>query len=129
MTTKATKKVIIPQYVSATVDEELDASKAVALKDDANIVYGAQDRDISTLLAMDTYQGMTDTEVQKVLDYKERLAHMDEQANAYRVTAQENMDRLDTACTDMVESAQAVLQKVLEGTTHYEEPSLQNVTY
>ncbi len=43
-----------------------------------------RDREISELLRLDTYQGMTDGEIQKVIDWYVNKAHNDEQVNAYR---------------------------------------------
>lgn len=71
-------------------------------------------RDINTLLALDTYQGMTDAEIQSLIDYHAGLAEM-----AGRIAEREDVRLIATmqmqqAQLERVETAQRVLESMLE---------------
>lgn len=86
-------------------------------------------RDIGTLLALGTYQGMTDEEIEKVIDYKVELARMDVQSNAYRAAAQSASEVIDVTCANMVESTNSVMDRILKSTTSYTEPELKTLEF
>lgn len=72
-----------------------------------------QKRDISTLLALGTYQGMTDEEVQSVIDYYVGLAHMDSESSSHRTAAQAMIEDNIETMADIQSSSDAMLKKIL----------------
>lgn len=72
-----------------------------------------QKRDISTLLALGTYQGMSDEEVQSVIDYYVSLAHMDSESSAHRTAAQAMIETNTETMADIQSSSDAMLKKIL----------------
>lgn len=70
-------------------------------------------RDVATLLALGTYQGMTDEEVQSVIDYYVNLAHMDSESSAHRTAAQSMIETNTETMADIQSSNDAMLKKIL----------------
>lgn len=91
------------------------------------IIEEKEDRKISVLLSLDTFQGMTDSEIQSIIDFKVDLAHKDEQSRIYAVEAQETLELLDETCANMVESSQKVLDTILNSTLQVVTPELETV--
>lgn len=78
-----------------------------------------KDRDIAELLNLGTYQGMTDTEIQKVIDWHVKLAHMDEETNANRAVAQAMSESHEQVVTAILESSESVLKSIVNSATSY----------
>lgn len=61
-------------------------------------------RSVQDLLKLDTFQGMTDQEIQSLIDYYVELAHTDEQTKAYQAAAitsmNENTERWNKAADE-----------------------------
>lgn len=61
-------------------------------------------RSVQDLLKLDTFQGMTDPEIQSLIDYYVELAHTDEQTKAYQAAAitsmNENTERWNKAADE-----------------------------
>lgn len=72
-----------------------------------------QKRDIATLLALGTYQGMTDEEIQSVIDYYISLAHMDSESSAHRTAAQAMIEDNTETMAALQSSSDAMLKKIL----------------
>lgn len=71
-------------------------------------------RDLDVLLLMDTYQGMTDAEIQSIIDYRCGVA-ASEAASATRRDAQfVAQERLIDATVDKIQAATDVLQSMLD---------------
>lgn len=85
-------------------------------------------RKLSILLSLDTYQGMTDEEIQSIIDFKVKESMMSVEANSFRLAAQENMEYNRECCDNSLQNVKDVLQSILQGTTHYVEPKLETVT-
>lgn len=71
-------------------------------------------RDIDTLLSLDTYQGMTDEEIDSLIEYHKKVAARDariEERNDAQLIASMNMQQ---AQLERVETAQRVLESMLE---------------
>lgn len=71
-------------------------------------------RDIDTLLSLDTYQGMTDEEIDSLIEYHKHVAARDariEERNDAQLIASMNMQQ---AQLERVETAQRVLESMLE---------------
>lgn len=71
-------------------------------------------RDIDTLLSLDTYQGMTDEEIESLIEYHKKVAARDariEERNDAQLIASMQMQQ---AQLERVETAQRVLESMLE---------------
>lgn len=79
-----------------------------------------RDREISELLRLDTYQGMTDGEIQKVIDWYVNKAHNDEQVNAYRQASQAMAESHEQAVANMLSSSESVLKSIIASATDYQ---------
>ena len=87
-----------------------------------------KDRDIQDLLKLDTYQGMTDGEIQKVIDWYVKLAHSDEESNAYRTAAQTMTESHEEAVAAILADSEKTLKTIVENSTLYQEVTPQAVT-
>lgn len=79
-----------------------------------------KDREISELLRLDTYQGMTDGEIQKVIDWYVNEAHNDEQVNSYRQAAQTMAESHGQAVANMLSTSETVLKSIIASATNYQ---------
>lgn len=71
-------------------------------------------RDIDTLLSLDTYQGMTDEEIESLIEYHKKVAAREariEERNDAQLIANIQMQQ---AQLERVETAQRVLESMLE---------------
>lgn len=85
-------------------------------------------RTVDQLLQLNTYQGMTDKEIESIIEYKVMLAHMDVESMAYRTAAQENMEAILEANENSCATARNVLESILaESDTEYELPELKTL--
>lgn len=89
-------------------------------EDSGTVAEGTRgDREISELLRLDTYQGMTDGEIQKVIDWYVKQAHSDEQVNAYRMASQAMSESHEQAVADMLATSETVLKSIIASATDY----------
>lgn len=79
----------------------------------------AKDREISELLRLDTYQGMTDAEIQRVIDWYVNKAHNDEQVNSYRQASQAMAESHEQAVANMLATSETVLKSIIASATDY----------
>lgn len=79
-----------------------------------------RDREISELLRLDTYQGMTDGEIQKVIDWYVDEAHNDEQVNSYRQASQAMAESHEQAVANMLATSETVLKSIIASATNYQ---------
>lgn len=79
-----------------------------------------KDRDIAELLRLETYQGMTDGEIQKVIDWYVDRAHNDEQVNSYRQASQSMAESHEQAVAVMLETSESVLKSIIASATNYQ---------
>lgn len=79
-----------------------------------------KDREISELLQLDTYQGMTDGEIQKVIDWYVDKAHNDEQVNSYRQASQAMAESHEQAVANMLATSETVLKSIIASATNYQ---------
>ena len=79
-----------------------------------------KDREISELLRLDTYQGMTDGEIQKVIDWYVNKAHNDEQVNSYRRASQAMAESHEQAVANMLATSETVLKSIIASATNYQ---------
>lgn len=79
------------------------------------------DIDINTLLKAETYQGMTDEEIDAIIDYKIERAKVDTTISKDMAAHQELMRALMSAQAESSEKVQAMFQSALDAPTVYEE--------
>lgn len=87
-----------------------------------------KDREISELLRLDTYQGMTDGEIQKVIDWYVNKAHNDEQVNSYRQASQAMAESHEQAVANMLATSETVLKSIIASATNYQGVTQLSVT-
>lgn len=73
----------------------------------------APKRDVATLIALGTYQGMTDEEIQSVIAYYVTLAHMDSESSAHRTAAQSMIETNTETMAEIQNSNDKMLKKIL----------------
>lgn len=71
-------------------------------------------RDIDVLLQLDTYQGMTDAEIQSIIDYKIAETQRNTIINAELMQTVENSRAIAAARVESIQAANNVLQSMLE---------------
>lgn len=77
-------------------------------------------RDVSELLKLDTFQGMTDAEIQSLIDYYVNLAKSDDEATAVKAAAQSMAETANTAVANAMTDAQTVLDTIINSVTNYQ---------
>lgn len=85
-------------------------------------------RDLNWLLSQDSYQGLTDDEIQQIIDYREKQARQDEELQgriaAYEKSAKASVD----ASATMVEDSRKVLATLLASSTSYDSVAAEETT-
>lgn len=79
------------------------------------------DIDIDTLLKAETYQGMTDEEIDAIIDYKVERAKVDATISKDMEAHQELMRALMGAQAESGSKVQAMFQAAIDAPTAYEE--------
>lgn len=79
------------------------------------------DIDIDTLLKAETYQGMTDEEIDAIIDYKVERAKVDATISKDMEAHEELMRALMGAQAESGAKVQAMFQAALDAPTTYEE--------
>ena len=85
-------------------------------------------RDIDELLLLETYQGMTDEEIELIITYREQRALTDADFLVRTTTQIEYMEQLIADNQASVAHAQSVVESII-GSGHIEVPILQPRTY
>lgn len=70
-------------------------------------------RSVQDLLKLDTFQGMTDPEIQSLIDYYVELAHMDEQTKAYQAAAITSMNETTERWNKAADESNDLLKQML----------------
>lgn len=81
------------------------------------------DIDVNALLKSDTYQGMTDEEIDAIIDYKVERAKSDATISKDMKTQQAIMQSLMVAQIESGEKVRAAFQAALDAPVIYEEVS------
>lgn len=85
-------------------------------------------RDLDWLLSQDSYQGMTDNEIQQIIEYRKKQARQDEELQgriaAYEKSAKASVD----ASATMVEDSRKVLATLLATSTRYDSVTAEKTT-
>ena len=70
-------------------------------------------RSVHELLKLDTFQGMTDAEIQSLIDYYVEVAHNDEHTKVVQATEIQTMNAQCAAYDSLRDDANSVLKQVL----------------
>lgn len=92
---------------TTTVDEETKTTT-----DDTSSTE-TKTRSVHDLLKLDTFQGMTDTEIQSLIDYYVEQAHQDETVKLAQQTEIQTMNAQCAAYDALRDDANSVLKQVL----------------
>ncbi len=79
-----------------------------------------KDRNINQILALDTYDGLTDKEVRTLIAYKEKMVRFEEKINITRETATAMYENSALAVAACCEASNQVLQSIIESHTNFQ---------
>ncbi len=98
-----------------TTAEETGTTTDVTETTDSGETSGEQpvQRSVHELLKLGTFQGMTDVEIQSLIDYYVEVAHNDEHTKAVQATEIQTMNAQCAAYDSLRDDANSVLKQVL----------------
>lgn len=98
-----------------TTAEETGTTTDVTETTDSGETSGEQpvQRSVHELLKLSTFQGMTDAEIQSLIDYYVEVAHNDEHTKAVQATEIQTMNAQCAAYDALRDDANSVLKQVL----------------
>ena len=98
-----------------TTAEETGTTTDVTETTDSGETSGEQpvQRSVHELLKLGTFQGMTDAEIQSLIDYYVEVAHNDEHTRAVQATEIQTMNAQCAAYDSLRDDANSVLKQVL----------------
>ena len=98
-----------------TTAEETGTTTDVTETTDSGETSGEQpvQRSVHELLKLGTFQGMTDAEIQSLIDYYVEVAHNDEYTKAVQATEIQTMNAQCAAYDSLRDDANSVLKQVL----------------
>ena len=98
-----------------TTAEETGTTTDVTETTDSGDTSGEQpvQRSVHELLKLGTFQGMTDAEIQSLIDYYVEVAHNDEHTKAVQATEIQTMNAQCAAYDSLRDDANSVLKQVL----------------
>lgn len=85
-------------------------------------------RDLNWLLSQESYQGLTDNEIQQIIDYNAEQARKDEEIKAMRKEYEETTAAVTAASAKMVEDSRKVLTTLLATSTSYDSVAADETT-
>lgn len=85
-------------------------------------------RDLNWLLSQESYQGLTDDEIQQIIDYNTEQARKDEEIKAMRKEYEETTAAVTAASATMVEDSRKVLTTLLATSTSYDSVAAEETT-
>jgi hypothetical protein len=98
-----------------TTTEETETTTDVTETTDSGDTSGEQpvQRSVHELLKLGTFQGMTDAEIQSLIDYYVDVAHNDEHTKVVQATEIQTMNAQCAAYDSLRDDANSVLKQVL----------------
>lgn len=98
-----------------TTAEEIGTTTDVTETTESGETSGEQpvQRSVHELLKLGTFQGMTDAEIQSLIDYYVEVAHNDEHTKAVQATEIQTMNAQCAAYDSLRDDANSVLKQVL----------------
>lgn len=85
-------------------------------------------RDINWLLSQDSYQGLTDDEIQQIIDYNAEQVRKSEEVKAMQESYEKTMQASLDASATMVEDSRKVLATLLATSTSYDSVAAEETT-
>ena len=85
-------------------------------------------RYLNWLLSQESYQGLTDNEIQQIIDYNAEQARKDEEIKAMRKEYEETTAAVTAASAKMVEDSRKVLTTLLATSTSYDSVAADETT-
>lgn len=85
-------------------------------------------RDLNWLLSQESYQGLTDDEIQQIIDYKAEQARKSEEVKAMQESYEKTMQASLDASATMVEDSRKVLATLLATSTNYDSVAAEETT-
>lgn len=85
-------------------------------------------RDLNWLLSQESYQGLTDDEIQQIIDYNAEQARKSEEVKAMQESYEKTMQASLDASATMVEDSRKVLATLLATSTSYDSVSAEETT-
>lgn len=85
-------------------------------------------RSIGELLNLGTYQGMTDEEIQLVIDFYVKMAKNDVEATSYRMAAQRIGEAAEVSYENIREDTKSLLESILNSKAQTFTTTLESVT-
>lgn len=90
-----------------------DSTRETAVRPTSDVPARTEDRPLSVLLAMDSYQGMTDSEISSVIDFKERVARANGMTDAKIAVTMQASEALVQQSQESCANSQKVLESLL----------------
>nr|DAE45671.1 MAG TPA: hypothetical protein [Bacteriophage sp.] len=90
-----------------------DSTQETAMQSTNEIPAKTEDRPLSVLLGMDSYQGMTDSEIASVIDFKERIARANGMTDASIAVMMQKSETLVQQSQESCANSQKVLESLL----------------
>lgn len=85
-------------------------------------------RDLNWLLSQDSYQGLTDDEIQQIIDYKAEQTKKSEEIKAMQKEYEDTTAAATSASATMVEDSRKVLATLLASSTSYDSVAAEKTT-
>ena len=85
-------------------------------------------RDLNWLLSQDSYQGLTDDEIQQIIDYNAEQERKSEEVKAMQESYEKTMQASLDASATMVEDSRKVLATLLATSTSYDSVAAEETT-
>lgn len=83
-------------------------------------------RSVATLLSLDTYQGMTDDEIQSLIDYYVATAEANTRATTMNDITAQNIAAVTTNAQTVAQAQAAMLQSIIDRATNLQLQGVQH---
>lgn len=90
-----------------------DSTRETEVQNTGDAPERTEDRPLSTLLSMGSYQGMTDSEIASVIDFKERVARANGMTDAKIAVMMQASETLVQQSKESCANSQKVLESLL----------------
>lgn len=132
MTTDATESV--EETTSENVEETTEEHSADYLegyeagKSDLKTEIQSQNREVGVLLALESYDFLSDKEVRALIEYELNLYKISDEASAIKQRVQTGTEEIKVANANFCIDARNVLQSIIDSKTNYEGVEPESVT-
>lgn len=91
-----------------------DSTRETAAQPTSDASARTEDRPLSVLLAMESYQGMTDSEIASIIDFRERVARANGMTDAKIAVTMQASESLVQQSQESCANSQKVLESLLD---------------